>query len=253
MRNKRKGILMASAILGSAAIVSTGFAAWVITAQESAEATGQIDVDTVSDERITLKAENFTQTVKFGTKASTSGDWLTVRGAANELLTITTTMSIEGGEFLDATTPFSISLVETGGTAYSVAEGKNYVAPLSNVGVLKESLDGEECGVSIVMNSAKTSADITVKFAWGSYFGGVNPTDFYNSFAYNSLRKNIATEDNDQTARVNEENVTDRGESAELTMADDAANVLGDDAVIWNNLGAATFKLTIAPNRKTSA
>ena len=31
MKMKRKGILLASAILGSVAIVSTGFAAWVIT------------------------------------------------------------------------------------------------------------------------------------------------------------------------------------------------------------------------------
>lgn len=254
MRNKRKGILMAAAILGSAAIVSTGFAAWVITAEESTLATGQIDVDTVADERITLKATNFNTNVRFGTKASSTGDWLTVRGEVHEVLTVSTTMTIEGGSFLDETTPFSVTLVEAeGSTAYAAASAKNYVAPLSQVGTLYASLETVPSGVSIVMNSEKTSATITIKFAWGSYFGGVNPTDFYNSFAYNSLRKNIATEDNDQTTRVNEANVTDRGESNDLTMANDAAEVLGTDSDIWTALGGASFKLTIAPKRKTSA
>ena len=54
MRNKRKGILMASAILGSAAIVSTGFAAWVITAPQEHTVEGNIQVDNVRDDRLAI-------------------------------------------------------------------------------------------------------------------------------------------------------------------------------------------------------
>lgn len=244
MRNKRKGILMASAILGSAAIVSTGFAAWVITVEASAEASGQIDVDTVSDERITLTATDFSAAVKFGTK-STEGfanPWLTIRNAANENLVVTTTMTVSGGSYLDTSNPFNVTLVETSSDLYSSAASAGYVAPLSTV----------ESNVDVVLNPEKTSATITVTFAWGGYFGEVNPTDFYNSFDYNDLRKDIPSVDDDDTNKLDESKVTNKGSSTTLTMADDAAAVLAGSGV-FGALSNATFKLTIAPNRKTSA
>ena len=80
MRNKRKGILMATAILGSAAIVSTGFAAWVITAPSATFAEGNIEVDTVTDNRVKMTAEWASKddgTVVFGAPETQAKDaWL---------------------------------------------------------------------------------------------------------------------------------------------------------------------------------
>ena len=59
MKNKKKSIFLASAILGSVALVSVGFASWVITSTPEPHAeTGEIVVDTVEDKRISFVADS---------------------------------------------------------------------------------------------------------------------------------------------------------------------------------------------------
>lgn len=172
MRNKRKGILMASAILGSAAIVSTGFAAWVITSEPETTATGNIDVDTVHDDRILVNATwvDGKDDVVFGRPESASTGWLT---------------NTDGPvQNLDLALSVNISLAHEDASNYETADldGTLTVDFVINDG---KSIDPQYIVVpsytsSYTVTDGTLSSNIPVKFSWGTYFGGQNPYNFYN-------------------------------------------------------------------------
>lgn len=60
MKRKNKNVWLITAVFGSLAIASTGFAAWIITGDDSTEATGNVVVETAEDQRLTLSAEFLT-------------------------------------------------------------------------------------------------------------------------------------------------------------------------------------------------
>ena len=60
MKRKNKNVWIITAVFGSIAIASTGFAAWIITGDHSTEATGNVVVETAEDQRLTLSAEFLT-------------------------------------------------------------------------------------------------------------------------------------------------------------------------------------------------
>ena len=252
MRNKRKGILMASAILGSAAIVSTGFAAWVITIEAGADAQGTIDVDTVSDESITvtlLTTEELAKvgagtdqdtTVKFGASEKTitsNFNWLTPTPA--EDLNSTIYVKVVGSNFLDST-PFTYELTETSSSLYSAAVSAKYVTELDSV---KEGIEQnvvEVTGISGTNNGITTSVyKISLEFGWGDYFNNANPTNYYNAYAHTTLRSATGGTAKDYAP-------TD-------DLLTDVKNVLMSDSSAYQKLGEATFNLKITPKRKTNA
>ena len=99
MRNKRKEIVLAASILGSIAIVSTGFASWVISAPASAQANGNVAVETVADNRLVASVDTVAgyDTVKFGYKADSSvtNPWLTTtEGTITEQLVFKTKITV---------------------------------------------------------------------------------------------------------------------------------------------------------------
>lgn len=226
MRNKRKGILMASAILGSAAIVSTGFAAWVITVNESDEAIGQIQVEEVRDETITLKAANLsTPAVKFGAAADTvpnSKGWLKPEGG-QEILDVVITVNVEKGADKCKTFEATVSECDANGNALQLEEGQ--VGPYAAAYAA-----GYVAALPTPVVSYTTGAEtgtVTLNFEWGSYFGDVNPTNFYNQYDYNVVRADAKTLGH--------------------TYAQDAASVLASN--VFRALNGSYFKVTIAPVR----
>ena len=60
MKRKNKNVLLITALFGSLAIASTGFAAWIITGDNSTSATGNVVVETAEDQRLTVIAEFLT-------------------------------------------------------------------------------------------------------------------------------------------------------------------------------------------------
>lgn len=74
---KRKNILLASMLLGTVALSTVGFSAWVITQGDSKVAEGTITVDTINDESHTISEPTFGSDelgdaeIKFGVKANT--------------------------------------------------------------------------------------------------------------------------------------------------------------------------------------
>ena len=196
MRNKRKGILMASAILGSAAIVSTGFAAWIITTPAEETAQGTIAVDTVSDNRVKLSVDWTTGdgNVKFGTDGGTytwtdtsvtpnkvQNAWLQTSGTTvQENLThkLTVTASYINGEAhkVDGVVQKPTGTVTASFKVYKAGE--------------EYTLSSQEQTLVVIptIQSSYTlvngTFEIDCSFAWGTAFDGKNPNEFYNTQKY---------------------------------------------------------------------
>ena len=206
MRNKRKGILMASAILGSAAIVSTGFAAWVITIEDSETLNGNIEVDTVSDKSIII--EQSTETahvssrdalVRFTADANNgeAHDWL--KGTGEDDLSATFFVKVTLGanrisEFDDAEKGGLTATLSS--AKYTAAETAGYVDAMPTVSNGKIAITQVDAsGAASSSKDAIRYYKIQITFNWGSYFDGLNPTAFYNQGNYDALRSSVHTDE----------------------------------------------------------
>lgn len=199
MRNKRKGILMASAILGSAAIVSTGFAAWVVSTNVTETATGNIEVDTVTDERVYIddfkfvKSGTTAQDVKFGHKSdgSISNPWLTNGTKDAEQLDVSiqfkTYWSDEDRNTNedDITLYVAFQIYDDEDTKLSVEEF-NTLNTYSENGTDYTLVTLPTFTSTVTYSPSKTEdIEITASFGWGSAFGGNNPYTYFNSTGVN--------------------------------------------------------------------
>ena len=214
MKMKRKGIILASAILGSVAVVSTGFAAWVISTPKTTEATGNIQVETVTDDRtsFTVAFADGNDDVYFGAPATMSNPdaWLTNQGGTQEDRDASLDVDVK---YQGANASGNITVTLQFGT---MSEGENPTFQngtkavvdgnknaLSDTGVATESLTYFEVptgwtladdGASYSKTFALTDghADVDLEFGWGTAFASVNPYDYYNGKTYNDTLGNAA-------------------------------------------------------------
>ena len=189
MRNKRKGILMASAILGSAAIVSTGFAAWVVSTNVTQEATGNIEVDTVTDNRIKFTTPTWTggdNIVTFGRPASVSNDvWLT--NNSNDMIedldvSFTFKPEWESADGKEANTKVKLYFAievdgkEASDLLYS-STNDGYTSFTNKSLIVLPDLSSYTDKEYVVGETIT----INLTFKWGEAFGGTNPYTYFNS------------------------------------------------------------------------
>lgn len=185
MRNKRKGIMMAAAILGSAAIISTGFAAWVITTEGTETAGGNVEVDTVQDRTHNITVTNKEDmTVAYGFKkpATTTYSWLSVENGIAEDFEVKFEFEVTNPETCDFN-DVTVVIEDTTDEAFKNALDKGYVAKPK---------------VEIVKSADFTSsgkASLSFTFGWGEYFDkdgqaddnvadNLNPYEFFNNKKY---------------------------------------------------------------------
>lgn len=178
--SKKGSIAFAAALLSGVAITSAVFAGWIIINGDTKTASGTITVDTVQEQNHTIALpENYTGSIVFGAKKEgvTGPSWLKASTGANEKLTETLTFTVSDcgdEEYNTISNLLTISLEEKdGGTKYSSAVEAGYVGelPTLNNGItLKQVEDTTTEGVR------KYSLSIT--FAWGSKFEGMNPTQY---------------------------------------------------------------------------
>lgn len=204
MRNKRKGILMASAILGSAAIVSTGFAAWVVSTPTTASVQGNIEVDTVTDNRINMTASwekpntGDAWTVKFGApNQSKDSAWLTNNDSDKDEsitnnLKISLSWKTQKDDAINGTikVDFKVGTIDDKGV---FTEGDK---PASTLITLPSFSEYEVSDGDV--------EDIPVNFGWGSYFADIegaaqNPYVYFNEKMPNEKATNHELANNSRT------------------------------------------------------
>lgn len=176
-------------LIGAGALIlsgSVGFAAWTIkNSSDSKEDTSlKITADAeVKDQRISVTALNWDQkSINFapskinsnGQPVSYSNTWLEADGYESSNLTTTCTVT--------GTAPDGVKL----SVIPTLTETTNVYTPLIGDGIVgKIPTPTVSLGNDTVTDS-QFSATITIKFTWGSAFGGDNPYVFYNKTEYDA-------------------------------------------------------------------
>lgn len=217
-KTRSKMIAASIAILSSAAVVSTGFAAWVISGGEKQHVSGNITADSVSNNfhEIAFAKEGNDAEVFFGgpsqeeQKTNTSAWLTTVAGSKVEDLEASFTFTVSGLEKAQ-TNPSElfkyITLTESTTTGdetkystYAQAGDKQYLANLPQYDVSsKTGFDPEKpTSVGICLQSKNDFASgkqtfmVSIRFGWGTAFEGNNPFTYYNGLTKNSGNFSLA-------------------------------------------------------------
>ena len=244
---KKKAMIMAVASLGSMALIGTGFAGWVITADSKAEAGGVITAYDVADQRFTITTVgwkngggSFNQAkgkIVFGKKAdeSVTGKWFDFNGTGEaEQLTDTFQFGVASKDKNDTTDSFTVSYDGKTGFAATVNNGggtSDAWTNAVNLGLIKAPVVNITKPTHTLKGTTAVNVEVTVTFAWGDHFGGENPYKFYND-------KNI----NDAVPEG--ERPTDYNPGGSYTWADDALYCMhAIDAIDTNNF---TITLKVA-------
>ena len=154
---KRKTLTLTLSILACLALIGVGFAAWIISAEVSADpAEGSFIVDTVTDKSYKVEGAwlNSQSEITFGAPATMEGNpWLTNDSKdKKENLTVTYQLTVKYGDNTPAT-GIKDKIITT------------VSAPATSAKV-------EETTTPGVYN-------ITVTYQWGEHFGKVNPYTYY--------------------------------------------------------------------------
>ncbi|MBQ8415794.1 MAG: hypothetical protein IJX13_02680 [Clostridia bacterium] len=205
---KRKMMVPVVALLLCVAMVSVGFAAWVITTTTTDTASSNFKAHEVTDNRWFFKASVSGGDVIFGAPATmdTTGAWLTATNVDTENLTVTINLTPKAdasGSALtwsatkyagktvtynvkEITVPSEFNTAEDNGYVaaapdidgvYTVAYSANGVATIKKDGVEVTASADDTDGVSYNADTGVLS--IQVEFDWGSVTNGNNPFEFF--------------------------------------------------------------------------
>ncbi len=177
---KRKIILFGVIVFMSIALISTGFAAWVMSQEKKQSTSGNVSVGAVTEGNIEVILDELTvKDFKFEPKEGDDTGRVRSDGTNFESLTVTVTGTIKNTQFLkEATIKMNVK------DAVKQAETAGYI-------ILPECANSE---VVLTLtgsgtNEKKFSYEIT--FKWGSKFGNVNPGEYYDSAAFNPSEEEL--------------------------------------------------------------
>ena len=172
---KRRTLTLMICLLSVLSLVSVGFASWIITANDTQEAEGNIQIETVTDKRVFIKNQAVDGSIIFGAPATmgtvTEGitPWFTTEtGTKTEDLTAVITFDVvdSKGDAVDrskVTIEASVAVKTSEGTTFQALVDAKYI---------------EKAPVVVVDES---NFSITVTLNWGELWNKVNPYNFYNA------------------------------------------------------------------------
>lgn len=171
---KRRKIILGVSLFSSVALVSTGFAAWVLASQAEAEKTGNITVGTVSDSSIKISNVQFkddNDSFIFEPKEGDTAGRVRNDGVNFENLSVTVTGEISPNTYVSSAT-IEMEVPE----GITAAIGKNYlVLPTCATSAQTLTLNPKESPDETV-----STFEYTITFVWGSAFNGKNPGEYYD-------------------------------------------------------------------------
>lgn len=177
---KRKTLTLAISVFALLAIISVGFASWVISRPNQANPVqGSIVVEDVQDKSLGITYEwvtdstgaiklNTDPVIVFGKPATVDTEtakWLNNTDIAEENLNAYLKISVSNAANLDnqnIKVNFE-AVVPDGNTTFATSKDTSFVLPASLYNLTKDDFDG------------KSSYVVTLKFNWGSDFNNHNP------------------------------------------------------------------------------
>lgn len=188
---KRKIILFGVIVFMSIALISTGFAAWVMSQEKKQSKSGNVTVGAVTEGNIEVILDELTvKDFKFEPKESDTTGRVRNDKTNFESLTVTVTGTIKNTQFLKEAT---IKMNVQDKVNQAVTDGYIILPECANSEVV---LTLTESGT----NEKKFSYDIT--FKWGSKFGGENPGEYYDSAAFNPSEGELSSFEGTQEEKI---------------------------------------------------
>ena len=187
----RKRVLMGLALFMSIALISTGFAAWVISSSVEKGGDGNVSAGTVSDKSLELEINNAEDlgSIKFEPKREDNSGRVRYEGNDSdnyESLTVTVTGKItKNPQYLGDLTIQLVELNDTGDAALELNASKLAKAAAADKGYITlpecfyNPIKLNEQG-STYYNTTDNSFSYTITFGWGSKFGNINPGFYYD-------------------------------------------------------------------------
>ncbi len=191
---KKKAMIMAVASLGSMALIGTGFAGWVISANATTSASGVVTAFDVADHRLVVEGGTWDKAngdgngeIVFGTnnKTGLTNNWFSFssgEGEKAEQLEIVYTFTVKSKDDGDTGT-FTVAQ-QTGENKFKLTAGADNWTNAKTLGLVaaepEVKFDTPEGG-AYKLAAAGTTVKMTVTFKWGTHFGDKNPLEFYNN------------------------------------------------------------------------
>lgn len=192
---KRRKIILGVSLFSSVALVSTGFAAWVLASQAEATKTGNITVGTVSDSSIKISNVQFkgdNDSFIFEPKKEDTAGRVRNDGENFENLSVTVTGEISPNTYVSSAT-IEMEVPE----GITAAIGKNYlVLPTCATSPQPLPLNPKEAPDQTV-----STFEYTITFEWGSAFENTNPGLYYDT-DYSDPNKGISISDEEMKATL---------------------------------------------------
>lgn len=208
---KRNKLVLGASLFAGVALVSTGFAAWVISTSVSKEASGNVQVGTVENNSVVIKLDNaepgnFRFDVDKLEGYESTDKVLKIAGKEEELasLSVTITGKVTVGANVTGFNGVKFKMDQNAGI--DAAQTANYIATPDCYNTdntlrvvsdkkLDSITDGTEDGVYQTNTDDKQYVfKYTVSFTWGSYFKGKDEATFnpaqYLVGAYNWISSN---------------------------------------------------------------
>lgn len=180
---KRKTLTLTLSILACLALIGVGFASWIISANTSTNAKGNIIVDTVTDKSYVISAASWkdgNSKISFGApkEMNVTGAWLTNNSTdKTENLTVTYQLTVTYADTTPAT-----GLVDSNKIVATFGAPND---PKYNKAISDELIIAPES--TIITETSAGVYEITVTYKWGKHFAnsanateGVNPYTYYN-------------------------------------------------------------------------
>lgn len=180
---KRKTLTLTLSILACLALIGVGFASWIISANTSTNAEGNIIVDTVRDKSYVISAASWkdgNSKISFGApkEMNVTDAWLTNDSTdKTENLTVTYQLTVTYADTTPAT-----GLVDSNKIVATFGAPND---PKYNKAISDELIIAPES--TIITETSAGVYEITVTYKWGKHFAnsadateGVNPYTYYN-------------------------------------------------------------------------
>lgn len=200
---KKKAMIMAVASLGSVALIGTGFAGWVISANTATSADGVITAYDVVDHRLSVEGGKWTTAnaatgkVVFGKggTVSTEKPWFNFEGVGEEQLEDTFTFTVKSKDAGDKgtiavtcnnTDDFKVESKVAGGKTETFEVSAAWKAAIDAKLVSAPDIVFDPVGGEYTLNGT-TGVQVSMKvtFKWGDHFKigdeVKNPFEFYNT------------------------------------------------------------------------
>lgn len=175
---KRKVILFGVLLFMSIALISTGFAAWIMSTNANYEDDGNVSVGTVTDGSIKLTDVALsTDSIKFEPLEEDTTGRVRNDGTNFESLQIVVTGKVSPRDILGELT-IELQMEEKVKTALQAAADKNYIIlpECANSAVDLKTL-GDACTEN---EEGGYDFTYTIEFKWGSFFQNLNPGEYYD-------------------------------------------------------------------------